>query len=77
VTPSLSWCTHKNALDWLHLLGRSDPPYLYDKVIGPVSAVGGTKGLQAISTMEFSSACACDGRDRSQATLWVRGASAK
>ena len=44
----------KNALDWLHLLGDRDPPYLHDKVIGLVSAAGGVHGLQAINTMEFS-----------------------
>jgi|ERR671931_231607 FMN reductase len=44
----------KNALDWLHLLGQRDPPYLHDKVIGLISAAGGTQGLQAINTMEFA-----------------------
>src|ERR671936_708785 len=44
----------KNALDWLHLLRQRDPPYLHDKVIGLISAAGGTQGLQAINTMEFS-----------------------
>jgi FMN reductase len=44
----------KNALDWLHVLGRRDPPYLHDKVIGLISAAGGTQGLQAINVMEFS-----------------------
>jgi FMN reductase len=44
----------KNALDWLHLLGERDPPYLNDKVIGLISAAGGAQGLQAINTMEFS-----------------------
>jgi FMN reductase len=44
----------KNALDWLHLLGDREPPYLYDKVIGLISAAGGTQGLQAINTMEFA-----------------------
>jgi FMN reductase len=44
----------KNALDWLHVLGQRDPPYLHDKVIGLISAAGGTHGLQAINTMEFS-----------------------
>jgi FMN reductase len=43
----------KNALDWLHDLGKRDPPFLHDKVIGLVSASGGTQGLQAINTMEF------------------------
>jgi FMN reductase len=44
----------KNALDWLHLLGSRDPSYLHDKVIGLISAAGGTQGLQAINTMEFA-----------------------
>jgi FMN reductase len=44
----------KNALDWLHVLGTREPPFLYDKVIGLISAAGGTQGLQAINTMEFS-----------------------
>ena len=44
----------KNALDWLHPLGDRDPPFLHDKVIGLISAAGGTHGLQAINTMEFS-----------------------
>ncbi len=44
----------KNALDWLHDLGRREPPFLQDKVIGLISAAGGTQGLQAINTMEFS-----------------------
>ena len=44
----------KNALDWLHVLGTRDPPYLYDTVVGLISAAGGTQGLQAINTMEFS-----------------------
>src|SRR5262245_50054678 len=35
----------KNALDWLHALGRADPPYLHDEVIGLISAAGGTQGL--------------------------------
>jgi FMN reductase len=44
----------KNALDWLHLLGQRDPPYLHDKVVGLISAAGGLQGLQAINTMEFA-----------------------
>ena len=44
----------KNALDWLHVLGERHPPYLHDKVIGMISAAGGTQGLQAINTMEFA-----------------------
>jgi len=44
----------KNALDWLHLLGNREPPFLHDKVIGLISAAGGTQGLQAINTMEFA-----------------------
>ncbi len=44
----------KNALDWLHDLGSREPPFLHDKVVGLISAAGGTQGLQAINTMEFS-----------------------
>jgi FMN reductase len=44
----------KNALDWLHLLGGREPPFLHDKVIGLISAAGGTQALQAINTMEFA-----------------------
>ena len=44
----------KNALDWLHVLGSREPPFLHDKVIGLISAAGGTHGLQAINTMEFA-----------------------
>ena len=44
----------KNALDWLHPLGRRDPPYLHDTVVGLISAAGGTQGLQAVNTMEFA-----------------------
>lgn len=43
----------KNALDWLELLHRDDPPYLTDKVIALISTAGGAQGLQAINTMEF------------------------
>ena len=46
----------KNALDWLHVLGSREPPFLHDKVVGLISAAGGTHGLQAINTMEFSRA---------------------
>jgi FMN reductase len=44
----------KNAIDWLHTLGSREPPYLHDKVIGLISAAGGTQGLQVINTMDFS-----------------------
>jgi FMN reductase len=44
----------KNALDWLHVLGRREPPFLHDKVVGLISVAGGTQGLQAINTMEFA-----------------------
>ena len=44
----------KNALDWLHALGRREPSFLQDKVIGLISAAGGMQGLQAINTMEFA-----------------------
>ena len=44
----------KNAIDWLHILGSREPPYLHDEVIGLISAAGGTHGLQVVNTMEFS-----------------------
>jgi FMN reductase len=44
----------KNALDWLRLLSDRDPPFLHDKVVGLINAAGGTHGLQAKNTMEFS-----------------------
>jgi FMN reductase len=44
----------KNALDWLHVLGSREPPFLHDEVVGLISAAGGTQGLQAINTMEFA-----------------------
>ena len=31
-----------NALDWLRLLGDREPPFLHDKVVGLISAAGGT-----------------------------------
>jgi FMN reductase len=37
-----------------HVLGARHPPFLYDEVIGLISAAGGTQGLQAINTMEFA-----------------------
>jgi FMN reductase len=43
----------KNALDWLQVLSDRDPPFLTDKVVGLLSAAGGTQGLQAVNTMEF------------------------
>ncbi len=42
----------KNAIDWLELLNRDDPPYLTDKVVALVCAAGGVQGLQAINAME-------------------------
>jgi FMN reductase len=44
----------KNAIDWLHVLGSRDPAFLHDKVVGLISAAGGTQGLQVINTMDFS-----------------------
>jgi FMN reductase len=43
----------KNALDWLQLLIDRQPPLLTDKVVGLISAAGGSQGLQAVNTMEF------------------------
>jgi FMN reductase len=44
----------KNALDWLHVLGAREPPFLHDKVVGLIGAAGGMHALQAINTMEFA-----------------------
>jgi FMN reductase len=43
----------KNALDWLDVLEKRDPPHLTDKIVGLISAAGGSHALQAINTMEF------------------------
>ena len=43
----------KNALDWLQLLARHEPPFLTDKVVGLIGIAGGVQGLQAVNTMEF------------------------
>jgi FMN reductase len=43
----------KNALDWLELLAKRDPPYLTDKIVGLISSAGGVQGLQAVNTMEY------------------------
>ncbi len=42
----------KNAIDWLELLSRDDPPYLTDKVVALVATAGGVQGMQAINAME-------------------------
>jgi FMN reductase len=43
----------KNALDWLELLARRDPPYLTNKIVGLISTAAGVQGLQAVNTLEF------------------------
>ena len=43
----------KNALDWLQLLSRREPPFLSGTPVGLVATSGGVQGLQAINTMEF------------------------
>lgn len=43
----------KNAVDWLELLSKREPPYLTDKVVGLIGTAGGVQGLQVINTMEF------------------------
>jgi FMN reductase len=44
----------KNALDWLELLSKHEPPYLSDKIVGLIATAGGVQGLQAINAMEFA-----------------------
>ncbi len=46
----------KNALDWLHLIGTRDPPYLHDKVIGLLSAAGARTASRP--STRWSSRCA-------------------
>jgi len=43
----------KNALDWLELLGRREPPYLTNKIVGLISTASGVQGLQAVNTLEY------------------------
>ncbi len=43
----------KNAIDWLDIMKKYDPPYLDEKVVGLISTAGGVQGIQAINTMEF------------------------
>jgi FMN reductase len=43
----------KNALDWLELLARREPPYLTDKIVGLISTAAGVQGLQAVNTLEY------------------------
>ena len=43
----------KNAIDWLEVLAKREPPYLTDKTVGLISTAGGVQGLQAVNTMEF------------------------
>jgi FMN reductase len=46
----------KNAIDWLHMVGSREPPYLHDEVIGLISAAGGTQDCR--SSTRWSSRCA-------------------
>jgi hypothetical protein len=46
----------KNAIDWLHLLGDHDPPYLTDQVVGLVTTAGGTQGCRPSTAWSSSSA---------------------
>ena len=43
----------KNALDWLQLLARREPPFLSYKPVGLIATAAGVQPLQAINTMEF------------------------
>ncbi len=42
----------KNAIDWLELLGKDEPPYLTDKVVALIATAGGVQAIQAINAME-------------------------
>ena len=43
----------KNALDWLELLRRREPPYLTNKIVGLISTASAVQGLQAVNTLEY------------------------
>lgn len=43
----------KNAIDWLELLNKREPPYLTDKVVGCIGTAGGVQSTQVINTMEY------------------------
>ncbi|HMU37741.1 MAG TPA: NADPH-dependent FMN reductase [Pseudomonadota bacterium] len=43
----------KNAIDFLELLAKHEPPYLTNKVVGLIATAGGVQSLQAINSMEF------------------------
>jgi FMN reductase len=53
----------KNAIDWLHLLGDHDPPYLTDQVVGLVTTARGARRACRPST-PWSSSCARCARGR-------------
>ncbi|MEB3186984.1 MAG: NAD(P)H-dependent oxidoreductase [bacterium] len=44
----------KNAIDWLEMLSKLEPPYLHDKVVGLIGSAAGVQALQAINTMEYA-----------------------
>jgi FMN reductase len=44
----------KNAIDWLEMLSKHEPPYLHDKVVGLIGSAAGVQALQAINTMEYA-----------------------
>lgn len=43
----------KNAIDWLDVMKKYDPPYLDEKVVGLITTAGGVQGMQGINSMEF------------------------
>jgi FMN reductase len=43
----------KNAIDWLQLLAKAEPPYLTDKPVGLIATAGGVDALHAINSMEL------------------------
>lgn len=41
----------KNAMDWLQLLAREDPPYLSEKPVGLIATGAGVRTAQSLNTM--------------------------
>jgi FMN reductase len=44
----------KNALDFLELLNKDEPPWLESKIVGLISVAGGGPGINAINSMLYA-----------------------
>ena len=66
------WGAFKNALDWLHMMGGRDPPYLHGQGDRPAEQRPGARSrLQAMNAIEFSVRALAGGpSDLRRADLW-------